>query len=99
MVATLLAIRRAHTAATEVTTVLSALPLNVGKPLRGPGFAPVAWSNANARFAAEPAWVRLLGLRGGFLGADGGCFDLVGVFGVSVVLSALWAVSDARWGL
>ena len=89
LVATLLTISKAHAAATRVATVLSALPLDVSKPLRGPGFAPVARSNTNARFAAEPAWGRLLGLRSGFLGAGGGCLVLVGVFGVSVVQSAL----------
>ena len=79
---------KAHAVATRVATALSALPLDVSKLLGGPGFAPVARSNANARFAAELAWGRLLGLRSGFLGADGGCFVLVGVFGVSVVLSS-----------
>ena len=97
LVAALPTSSKAHTAATRVATVLSALPLDVSKPLRGPGFAPVARSNANARFAAELAWGRLLGLRSGFLGADGGCLVLVGVFGVSVVLLALKAVSDARF--
>ena len=88
LVAALPTSSKAHTVATRVATVLSALLLDVSEPLRGPGFAPVARSNANARFAAELAWGRLLGLRSGFLGADGGCLVLVGVFGVSVVLPA-----------
>ena len=87
-----------HTAATRVATDLGVLPLEVGKPLGGPGFAPLARSNANARFAAEPAWGRLLGLGGRFLGADGGCLVLVGVFGVSVVIPVPKVASDARSG-
>ena len=58
----------------------------------GPGFAPRARSNANARFAADLARWRLLGSRGSFLGAGGGSVE-VGVFGVSVVPSAPFGCS------